>query len=307
MNDDIIRIIISKCSASTLFKLAGTCRSVNAMISWQPAAKKIPHNHGLSPMRLANLTCFSGCMACRKPRITKITWEFGVRFCTDCIHRHTVSNYHIDTWDIPKSMYKHLPHTSAELYNRKFGMYDLDFYWKETIMSIFRQLHGDITPTQYLEQKARRLEEEKQRRKEEREIHGKERKKLVHEALKPVLKPMRFTLKDCHSSKTYKRVLNPAVALPDGWTGLVVKELEDSQPPKNEESNAIQWSVPTRKPGIYTTTDCNECKSNINVMYHSTGIGPLCKTCIEADPDLAGLKWKFIHGHDNPTGARPLH
>lgn len=41
--------------------------------------------------------------------------------------------------------------------------------------------------------------------------------------------------------------------------------------------------------------DCDQCGEELDIwgaMYHHSGMGPLCADCIEADPDLAGLKWE---------------
>ncbi|KAG2447857.1 hypothetical protein HYH02_007313 [Chlamydomonas schloesseri] len=40
---------------------------------------------------------------------------------------------------------------------------------------------------------------------------------------------------------------------------------------------------------------CDECGRDLDVdtaMYHHSGMGPLCEACIEADPELEGLKWE---------------
>ena len=42
-------------------------------------------------------------------------------------------------------------------------------------------------------------------------------------------------------------------------------------------------------------TSCNECGKELDVhtaLYHWGGMGPLCDDCIEADPELQGLKWE---------------
>jgi hypothetical protein len=42
-------------------------------------------------------------------------------------------------------------------------------------------------------------------------------------------------------------------------------------------------------------TDCDSCGAKLdayNAMYHHSGMGPLCEDCIQADPDLEGLKWE---------------
>lgn len=246
---DILHIIISKCTVSTLFNVAATNSTIKAMIVW-PAKKPkcIPSNHGLSPMRIANLTCFAGCMACRRPRITKITWKFGVRFCKDCLYSHTVSDYYIDTWDIPKAMYACLPHTSATLYNPKFGPYDLNFYWKDTIMKLFHDLHGNITPAQYIEQKVLRVAEEKRRSKEQHATDKKDRKKYVHDHLKAPLKASPFLIKHCPGSEMYRRLLDPNVPLPDtNWADTIINELEAREEEKRRKADAAEMKAREEK------------------------------------------------------------
>jgi hypothetical protein len=41
--------------------------------------------------------------------------------------------------------------------------------------------------------------------------------------------------------------------------------------------------------------ECDECGETLdayNALYHYSGMGPLCEECVNADPELEGLKWE---------------
>lgn len=265
---EVLEIVLSKCNnILTLIKLSRTNKSVCSLIDWQSRAnslasskkkKNIPIHHGQTPMRLCNLLACAGCMECKKPRITKITWEFGVRFCKECLHKNTISNYHVKNWDIPNDMYTSLPHTTATLYNYHFGSYDLDFYWYPTIIKIFKDHHKMDDPVEYLKLKEERQKEEQKRllqkrkedqkrQKQENMCKQKERKHIVHEALKPLLKSAKLTLKHCSRSNTYKSILIVANEFPENWQQRVMEDLNVLfeqqrvlQDQKSEEENIYE-------------------------------------------------------------------
>ena len=39
-------------------------------------------------------------------------------------------------------------------------------------------------------------------------------------------------------------------------------------------------------------TECDETLDAYSALYHLSGLGPYCEACIEADPELEGLKWE---------------
>lgn len=225
---------------STCFALASTNKTLASLIDWESKAAKlaakskrqVPKDYaGHSPMRACALLCYTGCMRCKTPRITKITWEFGVRYCKDCLYASTISDFYIKEWNID---YKHLPHTTASLYHRKFGEYTLDFYWKDTVVEMLKKKHNVSGPEEYMERKRRMQMEAAERAAKEREIAiqeqkrlKEERKKFVHETLKPVLKASKLLIKDAITkSKTYKQLLDTVNVVPDeDWPTVVVSEI----------------------------------------------------------------------------------
>ena len=93
-------------------------------------------------------------------------------------------------------------------------------------------------------------------------------------------------------SRTHKRkklgLGTLQLSKPPGWT-LPTKPL----PPVKTPAIALRDARAARK-AAWTTT-CNECSCNLdadNALYHYSGMGPLCEECIEADPELDGLKWE---------------
>jgi hypothetical protein len=42
-------------------------------------------------------------------------------------------------------------------------------------------------------------------------------------------------------------------------------------------------------------TECDQCGTELDAasaLYHRGGMGPMCEECVEADPELEGLKWE---------------
>ena len=67
---------------------------------------------------------------------------------------------------------------------------------------------------------------------------------------------------------------------PPGW------RMDWSRPPTKE---------PVRRAKKAWSRECDQCGEELDIwgaMYHHSGMGPLCADCIEADDDLAGLKWE---------------
>ena len=88
-------------------------------------------------------------------------------------------------------------------------------------------------------------------------------------------------------SRTYKRTKlglgTLQLSKPSGWT-LPTKPLQIQTPAMKRAARKAAWR-----------TTCNECSCNLDAnsaLYHYSGMGPLCEECIEADPELDGLKWE---------------
>jgi hypothetical protein len=82
-------------------------------------------------------------------------------------------------------------------------------------------------------------------------------------------------------SRTYKR------------TKIGLGTLRLSKPTKPVPIQTPAMKRAARKAAWRTT--CNECSCNLDAdsaMYHYSGMGPLCGGCINADPELDGLKWE---------------
>ena len=88
-------------------------------------------------------------------------------------------------------------------------------------------------------------------------------------------------------SRTYKRTKlglgTLRLSKPLGWT-MPTKPLPIQTPAMKRAARKAAWR-----------TTCNECSCNLDAdsaLYHYSGMGPLCEGCINADPELDGLKWE---------------
>ena len=99
----------------------------------------IMQTHQLSTKKCLQLYGRVGCELCGKPRIKKVYHEYDVRCCTDCLHNHTISDYHLkDKYKLRNMTFlKSARQRLVNMYNpyayRSFRTYDTTFYWKPDV------------------------------------------------------------------------------------------------------------------------------------------------------------------------------
>jgi hypothetical protein len=78
-------------------------------------------------------------------------------------------------------------------------------------------------------------------------------------------------------------------------------EMKFDAPPKasSRHATACQHGVNPfggRRARMETwSRECDECGATLDAydaLYHHSGMGPLCQDCVDADPELEGLKWE---------------
>jgi hypothetical protein len=127
---------------------------------WRPAAELALCNAGIEAtergaVMLRAGTCKNyktivalyadrGCMECGKMRIRKVNLKFGWRFCEQCEHSSTISTYRLgkEGYSYPPGMLQDLQHTTAQLWSRWHGTYDVTFYSLRAIRSWLSR-HGE--------------------------------------------------------------------------------------------------------------------------------------------------------------------
>jgi hypothetical protein len=114
----------------------------NALLTKRPSAIVEAKHASGNFKELVRLAGSVGCLACGASRIRKVTWEFHTRMCSDCIYARTISDYRLkNDYALPLHEWKHLPHTTRNMYARPFGTYTLTFYWRASILPILQRVH----------------------------------------------------------------------------------------------------------------------------------------------------------------------
>ena len=115
---------------------------------WEQVSKDTPTN--LSIKKCLELYCNTGCQHCGKSRIRKVYVEYGVRYCTDCLYDHTISDYKLKKeYEIGSlDILKNARQNTTEMYHRKLGNYTATFYWTADVVELVRT-HFNCTLEEY--------------------------------------------------------------------------------------------------------------------------------------------------------------
>lgn len=110
------------------------------------------HNLNLPVKKYLELYTNIGCQHCGKARIRKVYTEYGVRYCTDCLYNHTISDYKLKKeYNIDRpDLLKNVRQNTVEMYHRKLGSYFATFYWTADVIKIIKD-HFDCSLEEYSE------------------------------------------------------------------------------------------------------------------------------------------------------------
>lgn len=110
----------------------------------QPALQKRLQLYPRNYKAVVALLTDRGCERCHTSRIRKVVWEFGCRFCKECLYGATIAEYYLKTlYDCSPArlIYADLPSTEATTWNRWSGAREITFYWRASI-DVRLRLHG---------------------------------------------------------------------------------------------------------------------------------------------------------------------
>lgn len=147
--DDVIKYIFDFCDIETLYSCCVN-REFNRYITkkdWRKIwlkicekkatalsefAKKTTYTNINEYKNVVRLAGFTGCMVCKKKNIRKVWWEFKIRCCAECLYSKTIGEWKFNEI-LPSHTYINLPFTTKDMYNKHYGCYTINFYWKKTI------------------------------------------------------------------------------------------------------------------------------------------------------------------------------
>ena len=164
---ETMRVNISKpkTAIKTLVAIESTSKKLHTLINdgiWKLAWTIYAEKYKCEPVDTNNpkacllLYTMTGCQFCKIPRIRKVYEQFQVRCCTECLYKHTISDYKLDSlYLIKKEMVQDLPSISKDMWSKYAGEYTLTFYW---ISQIEKKL--GCTLDEYSSNERKRVEKE---------------------------------------------------------------------------------------------------------------------------------------------------